>query len=570
MNLDWASFKHPGVSDVNDDGDSNENTNKKKKKQKVSHLKPFPASSLPGKNNKDDPLELKALFGSGGESWLPLLKPMIERQLNAAKFVGPKRSKTIVPVRELTFQALKPNPPEKWNVIILGQSPYPRVESATGIAMFDNSFHTWDDKRFGRVTSMRCIIKSALMASDNYCSIVNKRTPVKELRTILKKNKVLQPPSYFKALLTQGCLLLNASLTSTCDTSVHSSGHNAFWRPVIKEIVKQILKAKEQTDDSKYKGVVFVWWGTKAQKLRQFVQNISPLFRNVPIRHVSHCNPAAIAESFCTEGVDNPLVRINNALGELKMGPVDWLPCEGEWDASHKPSEKEIADRMSIFIEDTMVLHQSYLKRLSDLQNEVPLFKLAPIEGISKFPLVPLSDAVKPLFASIKSLPPFLKNSLKFAREDSEDNAVLKLNERAAVHLYTQECGFYRKLNEKLRDPLRKGLKVYFPYLKLLTNALGKLPKFTKKLYRGVKADLAKDYPVGKQVVWWGVSSCTSDIKIAKEFIGNSGSRTLFCIQPISAVSIQRFSAFKGEDEYVIPPGRFFKVQDIRKQSTGN
>mmetsp|Transcript_15580 Transcript_15580/g.18768 ORF Transcript_15580/g.18768 Transcript_15580/m.18768 type:complete len:85 (-) Transcript_15580:80-334(-) len=59
------------------------------------------------------------------------------------------------------------------------------------------------------------------------------------------------------------------------------------------------------------------------------------------------------------------------------------------------------------------------------------------------------------------------------------------------------------------------------------------------------------------------------DVKIAKDFIGNSGSRTLFYIQPNSAVSIQKFSAFKGEDEYVIPPGRFFKVQKSRKQPTG-
>mmetsp|Transcript_34795 Transcript_34795/g.58911 ORF Transcript_34795/g.58911 Transcript_34795/m.58911 type:complete len:336 (-) Transcript_34795:623-1630(-) len=330
--------------------------------------------------------------------------------------------------------------------------------------MFDNTFHNWDDKRFGRVTSIRCIIKSALMATDKYCSIVNKRTPVKELRTILSKAKVLQPPSYFKALLTQGCLLLNASLTSTCDKSLHHSSHISFWRPVIKEIVKQILKAKEQTDDPKYQGVVFVWWGTKAQSLRQYVQNISPLFQNVPIRHVSHCNPAANAESFCTEGVGNPLKRINSALGELKMDQVDWLPREGEWDALHNSSVKETADRMTVFIKDTMMLHESYLKRLSDLQNEVPLFKLPSIEGISKLPLVPLMDAVKPLFASIKSLNPFLKNSLKFAIEHSEDDSVLKFNERAAVHLYTQECGFYRKLNEKLRDPLRKGLEVNILY----------------------------------------------------------------------------------------------------------
>ena len=58
----------------------------------------------------DDPLKLAELF-QGGEAWLPLLKPVIEAQPDAATFIGPTRDPRIVPVRELTFQALKPNPP---------------------------------------------------------------------------------------------------------------------------------------------------------------------------------------------------------------------------------------------------------------------------------------------------------------------------------------------------------------------------------------------------------------------------------------------------------------------------
>ena len=60
----------------------------------------------------------------------------------------------IVPVRELTFQALKPNPPHRWKVVVFGQNPYPRIESATGIAMFDNTFGNWSDSQFGKVTSI--------------------------------------------------------------------------------------------------------------------------------------------------------------------------------------------------------------------------------------------------------------------------------------------------------------------------------------------------------------------------------------------------------------------------------
>lgn len=118
---------------------------------------------IPAAADPNDPLALAELFEGGGEPWLPVVKPVIEAQPDAASFIGPGRSPQVVPVRELTFQALKPNAPHKWKVVVFGQNPYPRPESATGIAMFDNTFHDWKDSQFGRVVSIRCIIKAAAM-----------------------------------------------------------------------------------------------------------------------------------------------------------------------------------------------------------------------------------------------------------------------------------------------------------------------------------------------------------------------------------------------------------------------
>ena len=112
---------------------------------------------------QDDPFKLAELFDGGGEEWGRLLIPLLERQADVAAFLAPTRAKTVVPVRELTFQALKPHPPAKWKVVVFGQNPYPRVASATGIAMFDNTFADWKDAQFGKVTSVRCIIKAATM-----------------------------------------------------------------------------------------------------------------------------------------------------------------------------------------------------------------------------------------------------------------------------------------------------------------------------------------------------------------------------------------------------------------------
>jgi hypothetical protein len=132
-----------------------------------------------------DPLALAELFAGGGESWLPVLKPVIEAQPAAASFIGPKRSPQVVPVRELTFQALKPNPPRKWRVVVFGQNPYPRAGIATGIAMFDNSFSDWSDSRFGKAPTIRCIIKGAAMWKYR----IPKKTPIADIRAIRARDR---------------------------------------------------------------------------------------------------------------------------------------------------------------------------------------------------------------------------------------------------------------------------------------------------------------------------------------------------------------------------------------------
>ena len=107
----------------------------------------------------DDPLLLAPLFaGMGhGATWIKILKPVLEGLENAPSFVGPSRDKKVIPVRELTFQALKPNAPSGWRVVSLGQSPYPRIESATGIAHFDNAITSWDSSKFGAIVTMRSL-----------------------------------------------------------------------------------------------------------------------------------------------------------------------------------------------------------------------------------------------------------------------------------------------------------------------------------------------------------------------------------------------------------------------------
>ncbi|MEU3751002.1 MULTISPECIES: ADP-ribosyltransferase domain-containing protein [Streptomyces] len=521
-----------------------------------------------------DPLGLTELFAGGGEPWLPLLGPVIEAQHGAAGFIGPKRSPEVVPVRELTFQALKPHPPQKWKVVAFGQNPYPRPESATGIAMFDNTFGDWKDSQFGRVVSMRCLIKAAAMWKYG----IAKKTPIADVRALLKKEDTVQPPEWFQAMLTQGVLLLNASLTASADGAVPTDRHTAFWRPVAEQIVEEILRAK-QNGPEEDRGVVFAWWGAHARSLKRVVQRLEKKYPGVEVRHLDHANPAAQGDIFC-EG--DHFARVNDALAAVGAEPVDWLPRKG-WDqdagGAGGAAGGGVSERMGAFIASTMELHQLYLERLTSVKDEGLV--LPPITGVFDTPVMDFRKAVEPVSRVLANLDRHIERSSRFAEakvaevagaaEGAAGPSVEGLSADAisALYLYTCESAFYREINAVLRSPDRERLVPYLPYLRLLFSAVAGLPARTEPLWRGVALDLRSQYPLGRTVTWWGVSSCTSELSVARAFLGSRGRRTLFEVTPARAVGIRRFSAFTGEEEYLLAPGTQLKVTEVKAERGG-
>ncbi|MFB7861371.1 ADP-ribosyltransferase domain-containing protein [Streptomyces sp. NPDC056069] len=530
-----------------------------------------PTTPAPSQPDAADPLGLTGLFTGGGEPWLPVLQPVIEARPGAAEFIGPGRSPQVVPVRELTFQALKPNPPHKWKVVAFGQNPYPRPESATGIAMFDNTFNDWKDSQFGRVVSIRCLIKAAAMWKYG----IAKKTPVGEVRALLKERETVQPPEWFQAMLTQGVLLLNASLTASADGAVATDQHTAFWRPVAERIVEEILRAKQEAEDEEDRGVVFVWWGAHARALKRTVLRLQKKYPGVQVRHIDHANPAAQGDLFC-EG--DHFTTVNDALLSLGADPVDWLPSKG-WNepaagaggagAVKGGPDADVAARMGAFIASTMELHQLYLERLTSVQDEGHV--LPPVTGVFDTPLMSFEDAVAPVTGVLSGLGRHVDRSREFGKRRADEAAGggLSADAIAALFLYTCESGFYRTVNAVLRSPDRSRVVPYLPYLRLLFSAVSGLPAQNRPLWRGVGLDLRRQYPVGGTVTWWGVSSCTSELSVARSFLGSRGKRTLFEVTPARAVGIRSFSAFTGEEEYILAPGTQLEVTDVTTERGG-
>lgn len=520
-------------------------------------------ANAPAQPDPNDPLALAELFKGGGEPWLPLLKPVIEAQPEAASFIGPSRGPEVVPVRELTFQALKPNPPHKWKVVVFGQNPYPRPESATGIAMFDNTFHDWEDSQFGRVVSIRCIIKAAAMWKYG----IPKKTPIADIRALLKKQDTVQPPEWFQAMLTQGVLLLNAALTAGSNEARGSDRHAVFWRPVAEQIVEEILKAKQNAGDED-RGVVFAWWGAHARNLKKIVLRLQKKYPAVDVRHIDHPNPAAQGDIFC-EG--DHFGVVNAALASLGIDEIDWLPSTG-WDklaAEEGRANGGVAERMGAFITSTMELHQLYLERLASVKDEG--LALPAITGVFDTPLMDFRDAVSPVTELLSGLGRHVDRSYEFGKQRVDEAAASSLSADAiaALYLYTCESAFYRKINAILRAPDRSALVPYLPYLRLLFSAVSQLPARTEPLWRGVSLDLRAQYPLGRTVTWWGVSSCTPKFSVARSFLGSRGKRTLFEVTPTRAVGISSFSAFAGEEEFILLPGTQLKVTDVTTERGG-
>lgn len=520
-------------------------------------------ASTPAQPDPNDPLALADLFAGGGEAWLPLLKPVIEAHPDAAGFIGPGRGPGVVPVRELTFQALKPNPPHKWKVVVFGQNPYPRPESATGIAMFDNTFHDWKDSQFGRVVSIRCIIKAAAMWKYG----IPRKTPVADLRKLLDEHDTVQPPEWFQAMLTQGVLLLNAALTASSDGVMATDQHTRFWRPAVERIVEEILKAKQEAGQED-RHVVFAWWGAHARSLKNVVLRIQQKYPDVEVRHIDHPNPAAQGDIFC-EG--EHFGTVNAALDALGADGIDWLPSKGWNSAGEGQPDGEggaLADRMGAFIASTMELHQLYLDRLASVKDEGLV--LPAITGVFDTPLLDFREAVGPVASLLAGIDGHVVRSHEFGKRRVDETAgELSADAIAALYLYTCESAFYREINAVLRSPDRERVVPYLPYLRLLFSAVSRLPAHRQPLWRGVALDLRAQYPLGRTVTWWGVSSCTSERSVARAFLGGRGRRTLFEVTPVRAVGIRSFSAFTGEEEYILSPGTQLKVTDVKADRGG-
>jgi len=135
-----------------------------------------------------------------------------------------------------------------------------------------------------------------------------------------------------------------------------------------------------------------------------------------------------------------------------------------------------------------------------------------------------------------------------------------------AIMLYTSNA-IYKQLNAALRSEDRNKIKKYKPYLRLLFEALNRLPQQKRTLWRGIGVDLYDQYAKGSTITWWGVSSCTSDMQVAKNFMKGCGSScTLLTVKTKTAADISAITFYGNEKESLLAPGTQLKVVDATRK----
>ena len=187
------------------------------------------------------------------------------------------KSKTIYPLPQFIYTALKLTPYKNTKVVILGQDPYHEPNQAHGLAFSVN-------KGVMVPPSLQNIYKE--LHDDLGCSIPNH--------------------GFLISWAKQGVLLLNTVLTVQAHRANSHRGQG--WEELTDTIIRKI-NAKDEP-------VVFILWGSNARSKKAFITNKKHL-----ILESVHPSPLSAYNGFFGS---RPFSKTNNFLIANGEDPIDW------------------------------------------------------------------------------------------------------------------------------------------------------------------------------------------------------------------------------------------------------
>jgi uracil-DNA glycosylase len=147
--------------------------------------------------------------------------------------------------------------------LLIGESPYPRRESANGIAFFDAAVgELWSEqglsKPVNRATSLRNILKTALLAEGHLDKDDEGKVTQAAIAAIDKQRLVQTLDGLFANLQQAGLLMLNA--TPVLHPERKPVQEARYWHAFLKQLLASI--AEQATEQ-----ITLLLWGKIAQQV---------------------------------------------------------------------------------------------------------------------------------------------------------------------------------------------------------------------------------------------------------------------------------------------------------------
>jgi uracil-DNA glycosylase len=210
------------------------------------------------------------MLASAAPSWSPCLSAGLEAIARADQTYLPTLAKdSYLPTAGRLFAAFA-QPLDAVRYVLVGEGPYPRAQSATGLCFMDGAVASlWSEqglsKQVNRATSLRNFIKMLLLADGQLeigqtCGAAMAHV---SLNARASGSPFIQTLSDLQDnLADQGFLLLNAALAYRPNVPPHKEAR--AWQPFLQEV----LKALADHAESKGKSLpTLVLWGKVAAQI---------------------------------------------------------------------------------------------------------------------------------------------------------------------------------------------------------------------------------------------------------------------------------------------------------------
>jgi uracil-DNA glycosylase len=147
--------------------------------------------------------------------------------------------------------------------LLIGESPYPRRESANGIAFYDAAVGAlWSEqglsKPVNRATSLRNIVKTALLAEGHLCRDEAGKIPQSAIVAVDKRGLIRSLDELFANLQHAGFLMLNA--TPVLHPDRKPALEAVYWRDFLERLLAAIA-------DQARSPVTLLLWGKIAKRV---------------------------------------------------------------------------------------------------------------------------------------------------------------------------------------------------------------------------------------------------------------------------------------------------------------